>query len=78
MSAGSTALIARKSIRARWGRTLAIGFAITAGVITSPSASTSSAYRRRVGSTRATPSMSAIGSAMSTEMGSRASSVSNC
>jgi len=32
MSAGSTALIARKSIRARWGRTLAIGFAITAGV----------------------------------------------
>ena len=32
MSAGSTALIARKSIRARWGRTLAIGLAITAGV----------------------------------------------
>ncbi len=32
MGAGSTALIARKSIRARWGRTLAIGFAITAGV----------------------------------------------
>src|SRR6056297_2012312 len=49
-----------------------------AGVITSPSASTSWAYRWRVGSTRATPSMSAIGSAMSTEIGSRASSVSNC
>ena len=32
MCAGSTALIARKSIRARWGRTLAIGLAITAGV----------------------------------------------
>ena len=32
MSTGSTALIARKSIRARWGRTLAIGLAITAGV----------------------------------------------
>jgi hypothetical protein len=30
MSAGS--LIARKSIRARWGRTLAIAFAITASV----------------------------------------------
>jgi putative ABC transport system permease protein len=30
--AGSTALIARKSIRARWGRTLAIAAAITAGV----------------------------------------------
>ncbi|MBG7605568.1 MAG: FtsX-like permease family protein [Actinobacteria bacterium] len=32
MSAGSTALIARRSIRARWGRTLAIAAAITAGV----------------------------------------------
>jgi len=32
MSAGSTALIARKSIRARWGRTLAIVAAVTAGV----------------------------------------------
>ena len=32
MSAGSTALIARKSVRARWGRTLAIAAAITAGV----------------------------------------------
>jgi putative ABC transport system permease protein len=32
VSAGSTALIARRSIRARWGRTLAIAAAITAGV----------------------------------------------
>lgn len=32
MSTGSTSLIARRSIRARWGRTLAIAAAITAGV----------------------------------------------